>query len=74
MGDLDAEFGSLPERAEELGLEELCNTLQSGAAFSGQLGKVSTGIVSRVFAQKLPAGFSSGDARDYLQTDRKSVV
>ncbi|KJK60840.1 hypothetical protein P875_00042921 [Aspergillus parasiticus SU-1] len=68
VGDLDAEFGSLPERAEELALEELCNTLQSGAAFSGQLGKVSTGVVSRVFAQKLPAGFSSGDARDYLQT------
>ncbi|KAF7590229.1 hypothetical protein BBP40_003113 [Aspergillus hancockii] len=68
VGDLDAEFGSLPERAEELGLEELCNTLQSAAAFSGQLGKVSTGLVSRVFAQKLPAGFSSSDAREYLQT------
>jgi fatty acid synthase subunit alpha len=68
VGDLDAEFGSLPERAEELGLEELCNTLQSGAAFSGQLGKVSTGLVSRVFAQKLPAGFTSGDVREYLQS------
>ncbi|KAF5864592.1 hypothetical protein ETB97_007150 [Aspergillus alliaceus] len=68
VGDLDAEFGSLPDRAEELRLDELCGTLQSAASFAGQLGKVSTSLISRVFAQKLPAGFSSGDARAYMQT------
>jgi fatty acid synthase subunit alpha len=68
VGDLDAEFGSLPEKPEEMSLDQLANLLQSAATFSGQLRKVSTGLVSKVFASKLPAGFSSGDVRDYLQT------
>ncbi|RAK71486.1 uncharacterized protein BO72DRAFT_503369 [Aspergillus fijiensis CBS 313.89] len=68
VGDLDAEFGSLPEKPEDLSINELASLLQSGAAFTGQLRKVSTGLVSKVFAQRLPAGFTSGDARDYLQS------
>ncbi|OJJ42478.1 hypothetical protein ASPZODRAFT_105188 [Penicilliopsis zonata CBS 506.65] len=68
VGDLDAEFGSLPEKPEDLGLNELASTLQAGASFTGQLRKISTALVSKVFAQKLPAGFSSGDARAHLQS------
>ncbi|KAJ5674929.1 Acyl transferase/acyl hydrolase/lysophospholipase [Penicillium maclennaniae] len=68
VGDLDAEFGSLPEKPEEMPLDQLAGLLQSAAAFSGRLHKVSTGLVSKVFAQKLPAGFSSADVRDYLQS------
>ncbi|KAJ6134373.1 hypothetical protein N7523_000695 [Penicillium sp. IBT 18751x] len=68
VGDLDAEFGSLPEKPEEMPLDQLAGLLQSAAAFSGQLHKVSTGLVSKVFAQKLPAGFSSADVRGYLQS------
>ncbi|KAJ6023758.1 Acyl transferase/acyl hydrolase/lysophospholipase [Penicillium herquei] len=68
VGDLDAEFGSLPEKPEDMSLDQLASQLQSAAAFTGQLRKVSTSLVSKVFAQKLPAGFSSGDVRDYLQS------
>ncbi|KAJ5262335.1 hypothetical protein N7524_007640 [Penicillium chrysogenum] len=68
VGDLDAEFGSLPEKPEDMALDELASLLQSAPSFSGQLRKVSTGLLSKVFAQKLPAGFSSGDVRDYLKS------
>lgn len=68
VGDLDAEFGSLPEKPEEIPLDQLASQLQSSAAFSGQLRKVSSNMVSKFFAQKLPAGFSSEEVRSYLQS------
>lgn len=68
VGDLDAEFGSLPEKPEETPLDQLASQLQASASFSGQLRKVSSGIVSKFFSQKLPAGFSSDDVRNYLQS------
>ncbi|CAD6985392.1 unnamed protein product, partial [Tilletia controversa] len=40
IGDLQLEFGSLPERGEEMPLEELGSTLNSG--YSGTLGKHTT--------------------------------
>ncbi|CAD6948988.1 unnamed protein product [Tilletia controversa] len=46
IGDLQLEFGSLPERGEEMPLEELGSTLNSG--YSGTLGKHTTGLVSRI--------------------------
>ena len=39
LGDLDAEFGSLPDGAEDLALESLCDVLQTN--FTGKLGKKS---------------------------------
>ncbi|KAM6493362.1 hypothetical protein JOM56_011496, partial [Amanita muscaria] len=44
LGDLQQEFSTAPEKAEELPLEELGSTL--GAGSSGSLGKYSNGLAS----------------------------
>ncbi|KAK0559722.1 hypothetical protein OC861_006548 [Tilletia horrida] len=44
QNELIGEFGSLPERGEEMPLEELGATMNSG--YSGTLGKHTTGLVS----------------------------
>ncbi|PGH20062.1 hypothetical protein AJ80_03712 [Polytolypa hystricis UAMH7299] len=67
VGDLDAEFGSIPERSEDIELDQLCATLQASASFSGQMGKTTTTLTSRLFATKMPGGFSIGAAREHLQ-------
>ena len=57
IGDLDAEFSSLPDGAEDQPLESLCQELQ--ARFSGKLGKKSTSLMDRMTSQKLPASFQA---------------
>ncbi|CAD6940003.1 unnamed protein product, partial [Tilletia controversa] len=64
IGDLQLEFGSLPERGEEMPLEELRSTLNSG--YSGALGKHTTGLVSRVVGGKLPGGFNMCAVKAHL--------
>ncbi|CAD6885141.1 unnamed protein product [Tilletia caries] len=64
IGDLQLEFGSLPERGEEMPLEELGSTLNSG--YSGTLGKHTTGLVSRVVGGKLPGGFNMSAVKAHL--------
>ncbi|KAK0543649.1 hypothetical protein OC845_006016 [Tilletia horrida] len=64
IGDLQLEFGSLPERGEEMPLEELGATLNSG--YSGALGKHTTGLVSRVIGAKLPGGFNMSSVKAHL--------
>ncbi|KAK0531483.1 fatty acid synthase alpha subunit Lsd1 [Tilletia horrida] len=64
IGDLQLEFGSLPERGEEMPLEELGSTLNSG--YSGALGKHTTGLVSRVIGAKLPGGFGMSGVKAHL--------
>ncbi|KAI9745829.1 MAG: hypothetical protein M1818_000510 [Claussenomyces sp. TS43310] len=68
IGDLGAEFGSTPERAEEMALESLVQSLQSSPSFSSQMGKPSMAIVARMFSLSMPGGFSIATARDYLQS------
>lgn len=55
VGDLGAEFVELPERAEELTLEELAAALRPG--YSGELGKYTNGLIARLSASKLPGSF-----------------
>jgi len=64
LGDLQQEFASAPEKAEELPLEELGSALGSG--FSGSLGKYSTGLVSRLVSGKMPGGFNASAIKSYL--------
>ncbi|KAL9936912.1 hypothetical protein V8E36_004147 [Tilletia maclaganii] len=64
IGDLQLEFGSLPERGEEMPLEELGSTLNNG--YGGALGKHTTGLVSRVIGGKLPGGFNMSGLKAYL--------
>ena len=64
MGDLQGEFSSAPDKGEELPLEELGAALGSG--HSGNLGKYSTGLVSRAIGGKMPGGFSISSAKSHL--------
>lgn len=65
IGDLDAEFGSLPDGAEDLSLEALCEALQSG--FTGKLGKKSNSLIDRMSSQKLPSSFQASAVRHHLK-------
>ena len=66
IGDLDAEFGSLPESPEDIPLEDLCSTVQ--ATFNGQLGRRSKSLVDKLVASKMPGGFNLTAARELLKS------
>jgi fatty acid synthase subunit alpha len=63
-GDLDAEFGSAPDGAEELPLGELASILQK--SFAGSLGKRTKGLIDKMQSTKMPGGFK---VREMLQGD-----
>jgi fatty acid synthase subunit alpha len=65
LGDLDAEFTSLPDCAEDLPLEALCEVLQT--RFTGKLGKKSNSLIDRMTSQKLPASFQASVVRKHLK-------
>ena len=64
MGDLQGEFSSAPDKGEELPLEELGAALGSG--HSGNLGKYTTGLMSRAIGGKMPGGFNISSAKGHL--------
>ena len=64
LGDLDQEFSSAPEKGEELPLKELGAAL--GVGFSGNLGKYTTGLVSRLIGGKMPGGFNLSAIKSHL--------
>ncbi len=65
VSDLLAEFGNLPERGEELPLEELGGALQAG--YSGSLGKTTSSLITRTVGGKLPGGFNLSAVKSHLQ-------
>ncbi|MCO5566160.1 hypothetical protein L7F22_019836 [Adiantum nelumboides] len=65
QADLLQEFGSMPERGEELPVEELGASLNSG--YSGTLGKYTSGLVTRMVGGKLPGSFNMAATKSYLQ-------
>ncbi|CEH12227.1 fatty acid synthase [Ceraceosorus bombacis] len=65
VASLGEEFSSLPERGEELPLDELGGAL--GAGYSGTMGKYTSGLVSRMVGGKLPGGFNLASAKSHLQ-------
>lgn len=65
IGDLGKEFGSTPEGAEELSLDELATSLQ--LTFDGVLGPISRSLVARLVATKLPGDVSITTVRNYLR-------
>ena len=67
VGDLEAEFGNLPDKAEELTIAALCEQLQASPSFTGQLKKTSMALTTRMFSLKMPAGFNASKARTYLE-------
>jgi fatty acid synthase subunit alpha, fungi type len=64
LGDLQLEFASAPEKAEESPLEELGSAL--GVGFTGTLGKYSSSLISRMISGKMPGGFDSSSIKSYL--------
>ena len=64
LGDLQLEFSSAPEKAEELPLEELGSSMQSG--YSGTLGKHTSGMVSRLTGGKMPGAFNLSAVKGHL--------
>ncbi|OCL09019.1 hypothetical protein AOQ84DRAFT_292055 [Glonium stellatum] len=67
VGDLDAEFGSAPDGAEEIPLKELAAMLQK--SFSGQLGRRTKSLVNKFFTSKMPGGFNLTKVRDMFEQE-----
>ncbi|KAB8239003.1 3-oxoacyl-synthase [Aspergillus alliaceus] len=66
LGDLGKEFGSTPEKLEDIPLDELGALMQ--ATFNGQLGKQSSSLIARMVSSKMPGGFNITAVRKYLET------
>ncbi|KAI0409561.1 fatty acid synthase subunit alpha [Xylaria palmicola] len=66
LGDLGKEFGSTPEKPEDVPLDELAGLMQ--ATFNGQLGKHSQSLIARLVSSKMPGGFNITLVRKYLET------
>ncbi|KAJ3071925.1 3-oxoacyl-[acyl-carrier-protein] synthase [Podochytrium sp. JEL0797] len=67
LGDLGAEFGNvLAEKAEELPLKEVATALQNN--HSGNLGKTSTTLVTKLVSAKMPAGFGMNAVKAHLKS------
>ncbi|KFY59715.1 hypothetical protein V497_04118 [Pseudogymnoascus sp. VKM F-4516 (FW-969)] len=66
LGDLGKEFGSTPEKPEDIPLDELSASMQ--ATFNGQLGKQSLSLIARLISSKMPGGFNITSARKHLET------
>ncbi|KAL6885675.1 fatty acid synthase subunit alpha reductase [Trichoderma evansii] len=65
IGDLEAEFpGHIPNKPEELALDELCKTLETN--HTGRLGKSIYSIVSKMLSLKFPGKYAISTARQYL--------
>ncbi|TYZ68250.1 hypothetical protein PybrP1_005286 [[Pythium] brassicae (nom. inval.)] len=65
LGDLEKEFGSAPDSAGEVPLKELAAKISAGYS---SLGKVTTGMISKMVAGKMPGGFSMSNVKSYLSS------
>lgn len=63
LGDLQVEFASAPEKAEDLPLDELGAAL--GVGYSA-LGKHAMALTNRMIGSKMPGGFNISAARSHL--------
>jgi fatty acid synthase subunit alpha len=64
IGDLHSEFGTLPDRAEDLPLDQVIPGIQS--SHKGVLGKVTTTMINNLFTTKMPSNFTAHTAREQL--------
>ncbi|KAJ3373192.1 3-oxoacyl-[acyl-carrier-protein] synthase [Allomyces arbusculus] len=62
LGDLQKEIGSIPERAEEVSLDELGAQIQVAG-----LGKHSSSLVAKLISSKMPGGFTLTQVKDHLK-------
>lgn len=66
MGDIEAEFGVLPDGSEDLSLTSLGTFC--GNKFVGQPGKQMSALISKLISSKMPAGFNQVVMRKYLES------
>lgn len=67
LGDLGAEFGSVPaDKAEEVPLGELATLVQM--QHSGNLGKTTNTLINKMISGKMPGGFGMGQVKAYLSS------
>jgi fatty acid synthase subunit alpha len=64
LSDLQLEFGSAPEKGEELPLDELGSAL--GFGYSGTIGKCTSALISRMIGGKMPGGFNISAAKAHI--------
>lgn len=64
VGDIEAEFGSMPEGAEDMPLKTLGSNLAAGREV--KLGSQSMKIISRLIAGKMPARFNLVTTQKYM--------
>jgi fatty acid synthase subunit alpha len=69
IGDFEGEFGSMPEDAEGIELQTLCDRLEASPASSGgRLRRTTTAMVSKMVSLKMPASFRTAQIRAYLES------
>ncbi|KAK1943247.1 Fatty acid synthase subunit alpha [Phytophthora citrophthora] len=66
VGDLEKEFGSGPDDAAEMKLAELSSKFLGYAS----PGKVTSALISKMLASKMPGGFGSSAIKEYLSSER----
>ena len=64
VGDLETEFHSVPDKAEDVVLSDLSDSLN--IKHPGKLGKYSSALISRMVGAKFPGGFGLSSITDYL--------
>ncbi|PWY68836.1 fatty acid synthase subunit alpha [Aspergillus eucalypticola CBS 122712] len=80
VGDIGAEFGSIPDASEDTPLSELAQSIESQGSWKKGLGKTTQTLVNRMVSAKMPAGLGSGEVRVHLlnkyglQTGRQDAV
>ncbi|EEY57118.1 fatty acid synthase subunit alpha, putative [Phytophthora infestans T30-4] len=66
VGDLEKEFGSGPDDAAEMKLAELAGKFPAYAS----PGKVTSALIAKMLASKMPGGFSLSAIKEYLSSER----
>jgi fatty acid synthase subunit alpha len=66
VGDLSAEFSSIPSDVEDHSITALAAILERN--FNQGIGKHVSNLISRLVSSKMPGGFSQASARDYLES------
>lgn len=66
VGDLEKEFGSGPDDAAEMKLSELASKFPGYAS----PGKVTSALIAKMLASKMPGGFGLSAVKEHLSTER----
>ncbi|ETM01359.1 holo-[acyl-carrier-protein] synthase [Phytophthora nicotianae] len=66
VGDVEKEFGSVPDDAAEMKLVELAGTFVDYAS----PGRATSALIAKMLASKMPGGFGLSAIKEYLSSER----